>query len=202
MQKVEWKGGALIAPLPPVLVTCGTMEKPNVLTIAWTGILSTTPPKTYISLRPSRFSHDIIKSTGEFVINLSTVPLTRTVDFCGVRSGREFDKFALMGLIPEKASRVACPMISQSPVSLECRVTDIVPLGSHDMFIADIIAVNVDEQYIDKEGKLHLERCSLLAFSHGEYFELGKKVGSLGFSVRKKSKKRYDTNVLPDIKGE
>lgn len=180
----------MIAPLPPVLVTCGTMEKPNVLTIAWTGILSTVPPKTYISVRSERYSYDLIKRSGEFVINLTTVQLVKAADFCGVRSGRDIDKFAVMGLIPEKASKVACPMIKQSPVSLECRVTDIVPMGSHDMFIADIIAVNVDDQFIDKDGKLHLERCALVAFAHGEYFELGKKINSFGFSVRKKAKKR------------
>ena len=188
LQKVLWKGGALIAPLPPVLVTCGSMEKPNVLTIAWTGILSTQPPKTYISVRPSRYSYDLIKGSGEFVINLATVQLAKAVDVCGVRSGREFDKFAIMGLVPEEASKVACPMLKQSPVSLECRITDCVRLGSHDMFIADIIAVDVDSQYIDKDGKLHLDKCALLAFAHGEYFELGKKVGHLGFSVRKKAK--------------
>jgi flavin reductase (DIM6/NTAB) family NADH-FMN oxidoreductase RutF len=190
LHKIIWKGGALIAPLPPVLVTCGTMEKPNVLTIAWTGILNTLPPKTYISVRPSRYSYDLIKSSGEFVINLTTAQLVRSADFCGVRSGRNFDKFAITGLIPEKASEVACPMIKQSPVSLECRVSDILPLGSHDMFIADIIAVHVDDQYIDSDGKLHLERCALAAFAHGEYFELGKKIGNFGFSVRKKSKKK------------
>lgn len=195
MQKVLWKGGALIAPLPPVLVSCGTMEKPNVLTIAWTGILSTQPPKTYISVRPSRYSYDLIKGSGEFVINLTTAKMTKAVDFCGVRSGKKLDKFAAMGLETESASKVSCPMLKQSPVSLECRVTDIVPLGSHDMFIADIIAADVDEQYIDKNGKLHLEQCSLLAFAHGEYFELGKKVGSFGFSVRKKSKNRRGRNT-------
>lgn len=165
LQKVLWKGGALIAPLPPVLVTCGSMEKPNVLTIAWTGILSTQPPKTYISVRPSRYSYDLIKGSGEFVINLATVQLAKAVDFCGVRSGREFDKFAIMGLVPEEASKVACPMLKQSPVSLECRITDCVRLGSHDMFIADIIAVDVDNQYIDKDGKLHLDKCALLMAS-------------------------------------
>jgi flavin reductase (DIM6/NTAB) family NADH-FMN oxidoreductase RutF len=190
LRKILWKGGALVAPLPPTLVTCGTMERPNVLTIAWTGILNTLPPKTYISVRPSRYSYNIIKSSGEFVINLTTSELVRAADFCGVRSGRDVDKFAVTGLVPEKAFYVACPMIKQSPVSLECRVADIVPLGSHDMFIADIIAVNVDEQYIDKDGKLHLERCGLAAYAHGEYFELGKKIGTFGFSVRKKSKKR------------
>lgn len=191
MGKISWKGGTLLAPLPPVLVTCGTLEKPNVLTVAWTGIVSTQPPKTYISVRPSRYSYDLIKSSGEFVINLTTAQLAKSTDFCGVRSGRDFDKFAVTGLIPEKAVKVACPMIQQSPVGLECRVTDIVPLGSHDMFLADIIAVNVDEQYVDQDGKLHLERCALLAFAHGEYFELGKRAGNFGFSVRKKGKKRH-----------
>jgi flavin reductase (DIM6/NTAB) family NADH-FMN oxidoreductase RutF len=189
LQKISWKGGALIAPIPPALVSCGTMEKPNALTIAWTGILNTIPPKTYISVRPTRYSYDLIKSSGEFVINLTTSAIIKAADFCGVRSGRNVDKFALTGLIPEKASIVACPMIKQSPVSLECRVSDIVSLGSHDMFIADIIAVNVDEQFIDKEGKLHLDKCGLAAFAHGEYFELGKKIGTFGFSVRKKNKK-------------
>ncbi|MDR3645843.1 MAG: flavin reductase family protein [Clostridia bacterium] len=188
MQKVLWKGGALLAPLPPVLVTCGTMEKPNVLTIAWSGMLNTLPPKTYISVRPTRYSHGLIKSSGEFVINLTTTRLARAADFCGVRSGRDIDKFAAAGLTAQGGSQVACPLIMQSPVSLECRVTDIVPLGSHDMYMADIVAVDVDDQNIDNDGKLHLERCSLVAFAHGEYFELGKKIGSFGFSVRKKGK--------------
>ena len=188
MSKIIWKGGALIAPLPAVMVTCGTMEKPNVLTIAWTGILNTIPPKTYISVRPSRYSYEMIKQSGEFVINLTTAALIRAADFCGVRSGRENDKFALLGLTPENPTQLACPMLAQSPVSMECRVTQIVPLGSHDMFIADILAVNVDSQYIDKEGKLHLDKCGLAAFAHGEYFELGKKIGTFGFSVRKKHK--------------
>jgi flavin reductase (DIM6/NTAB) family NADH-FMN oxidoreductase RutF len=192
LSKISWKGGALIAPLPPVLVTCGTMEKPNVLTIAWTGILNTLPPKTYVSVRPTRYSYDLIKQSSEFVINLTTSQMVKSVDFCGVRSGREIDKFAATGFTAEKASEVSCPMIEQSPVSLECRVVDIVPLGSHDMFIADIIAVNVDDRYIDKDGKLHLERCGLVAYAHGEYFELGKKIGSFGFSVRKKGKKKHN----------
>jgi flavin reductase (DIM6/NTAB) family NADH-FMN oxidoreductase RutF len=168
------------------------MEKPNVLTIAWTGILNTLPPKTYVSVRPTRYSYDLIKQSGEFVINLTTSQMVKSVDFCGVRSGREIDKFAATGFTAEKSSILACPMIEQSPVSLECRVADIVPLGSHDMFIADIIAVNVDDRYIDKDGKLHLERCGLVAYAHGEYFELGKKIGSFGFSVRKKGKKKHN----------
>ena len=168
------------------MVSCGTAEKPNVLTVAWTGILNTAPPKTYISLRPERYSYGLIRESGEFVINLTTAGLIRAADFCGVRSGRELDKFALMGLTPEKASRLACPMIAESPVSIECRVTQVVPLGTHDMFMADIVAVNVDERYIDRSGRLHLDRCLLAAFAHGEYFELGRKIGSFGFSVRKR----------------
>jgi len=188
LSKISWKGGALIAPLPPVMVSCGTMEKPNIITIAWTGILNTIPPKTYISVRPSRYSYELIKESREFVINLTTTQLIKAADFCGMRSGKEIDKFSHTQLAPEKATIVSCPMIEQSPMSLECRVTQIVPLGSHDMFIADIVAVNVDDQYIDSQGRLHLEKCSLAAFAHGEYFELGKKIGTFGFSVSKKHK--------------
>lgn len=191
MSKVTWKGATLLAPLPPALVTCGTKEKPNVLTVAWTGILSTNPPKTYISIRPTRYSHQLIKDSGEFVINLATAPIIRAVDTCGVRSGRDTDKFALTGLVTEPCTKVACPMIAQSPVSLECKVTQVIEMGSHDMFMADIVAVNVDEKYIDQDGKLHLERSSLAAFSHGEYFALGKKIGSLGFSVRRRRAGRF-----------
>ncbi len=191
MSKITWKGGTLLAPLPPALVTCGTKEKPNVLTVAWTGILATNPPKTYISVRPTRYSRQLIKETGEFVINLTTVPMIRAVDTCGVRSGREVDKFALTGLMPEPCTQVACPQVSQSPVSLECKVTQVIELGSHDMFMADIVAMNVDEQYLDEKGKLHLERSSLAAFSHGAYYALGKKIGSLGFSVRRRRAGRF-----------
>lgn len=152
--------------------------------------MSTQPPKTYISVRPERFSYDMIKRSGEFAVNLTTAQLVKAADFCGVRSGRDFDKFAVTGLVAEQASKVGCPLIRQSPVSLECRVTQIVPMGSHDMFISDIIAVNIDEQFIDKAGKLHLESCALAAYAHGDYFELGKKLGSFGFSVRKKSRKK------------
>lgn len=175
-----------MAPLPPVLVSCGSMEHPNLITVAWTGILSTIPPKTYVSLRPSRYSYELITKSKEFVINLSTAEMIRAVDFCGVRSGRDLDKFALMELTAEPATQVSCPMVAQSPVSLECRVTDILPLGSHEMFIADILAVNVDERYVDGKGKLHLDQCGLAAFAHGEYFQLGKSLGTFGFSVRKK----------------
>lgn len=189
MSKAKWKGGALLAPLPPVMVSCGTMEKPNVITIAWTGIINTSPAKTYISVRPSRHSYEIIKQSGEFVLNLTTTPLIKAADFCGVKSGKDVDKFSQCCLTPEPATEISAPMIQESPLSIECRVTEIVPLGTHDMFLADIVGVNVEERYIDEKGKLHLDQCALAAFAHGEYFELGKKIGTFGFSVRKKKKK-------------
>ena len=188
MAKVKWRGGALLAPVPPVMVSCGDMEKSNIVTVAWTGILNTIPPKTYISLRPSRYSYEIIKEKGEFVINLTSAELIRTADSCGVYTGRKVDKFAKYSLTKTEAFEVAAPLIGECPLSLECRVTDIIPLGSHDMFIADIVAVDVDETLLDKEGKLCLDRAHLAAFAHGEYFELGKKIGKFGFSTAKKKK--------------
>ncbi|MGI5896104.1 MAG: flavin reductase family protein [Oscillospiraceae bacterium] len=186
MEKISWKGGALLAPVPPVLVSCGSMEHPNLLTVGWTGITNTIPPKTYISLRPERYSYGLIKNSGVFVINLTTVDLVRAADFCGVRSGRDFDKFQETGLTALPAPETGCPMLAESPLSLECRVTQTIPLGSHEMFLADIVAVQVDPALIDQAGKLHLERCGLAAYAHGEYFALGKKLGTFGFSVRKK----------------
>jgi Conserved protein/domain typically associated with flavoprotein oxygenases, DIM6/NTAB family len=188
MSKLQWKGGALIAPVPPVMVTCGNEEKANIITIAWTGILNTVPPKTYISVRPSRYSYDIIKESGEFAINLTPSALVKSADFCGIHTGRKVDKFEKCGLTKEKATKISCPTIAECPLNVECKVTEIIPLGSHDMFIADIVAVNVDEKLMDKDGKLHLEKASLAAFAHGEYYELGKKIGSFGFSVAKKKK--------------
>ncbi|MBR2459862.1 MAG: flavin reductase family protein [Clostridia bacterium] len=195
MSKEKWKGGALLAPVPPALVSCGSIEKPNVLTVAWTGILNTHPPKTYISVRPSRHSYGLIKESGEFVINLTTAPLTRAADFCGVRSGRDTDKFAQCSLTPEPSTEVSAPSIAESPVSLECRVTDIIPLGTHDMFMADILAVTVDNSLISADGKLHLEKSGLVAYAHGEYFELGRKLGFFGFSVQKKKKRHTARNT-------
>ena len=189
MAKEKWKGGALLAPVPPAMVSCGTPEKPNVLTIAWTGIINTQPPKTYISVRPSRYSYNIIKESGEFVINLTTRDLVRAADYCGVHSGAHKDKFKVCSLTAEPSHEIGAPSIAESPVSLECRVTDIVPLGTHDMFLADIVSVGIDPEYIDENGKLRLDKCGLVAYAHGDYFELGKKIGSFGFSVKKKHKK-------------
>ncbi|MBO5274871.1 MAG: flavin reductase family protein [Clostridia bacterium] len=186
MSKIKWKGGTILAPVPPALVSCGSMESPNMLTVAWTGIVNSDPPMTYVSIRPSRYSYDIIKESGEFAINLPSSHIIRSIDFCGVRSGRDVNKFEACHLTPEKATTVSCPMVAESPLSLECRVTQIIPLGSHDMFLAEIVAVNVSETLIDDAGKLHLEKAALAAYSHGEYFALGKKIGSFGYSVKKK----------------
>ena len=186
MSKLQWKGGALLAPVPPVLVTCASGDKQNVFTVAWTGTVNTSPPKTYISVRPSRYSYGLIRESGDFVINLTTAALVRATDACGVYTGAKVDKFKKYGLHKEAAGTVSCPLIAESPVSLECRVTDVVPLGSHEMFLADITAVDIDEDLIDADGKLHLERAHLIAYSHGEYFALGQRLGSFGFSVRKK----------------
>lgn len=180
-----WKGSVQTAPVPPVLVTCGTMAKPNILTVAWTGTLCTQPPKTYISLRQERFSYGIISESREFVVNLPTRSLVRAVDYCGVRSGRNEDKLKATGLSVENASAVSAPVLSASPLSLECKVSDIIRLGSHDMFIADIVAVSADERLIDKSGRLCLERSGLIAYAHGQYFALGQCLGAFGFSVKK-----------------
>ena len=188
MAKVKWKGGTLLAPVPPALVSVGDSERDNLITVAWTGIICSDPPKTYISVRPSRYSYDLIKESGEFVVNLTTAELIKKADFCGIYTGAKVDKFAKCGFDKEEASEVSCPVIAQSPLSLECKVTDVIELGSHHMFLADIVAVDVDEELVDAKGKLHLDRAHLAAFAHGEYFELGRKIGYFGFSADKKRK--------------
>ena len=189
MKKVTWKPGTLLAPVPPALISCAHGGKDNLITIAWTGIINSEPAKTYISVRPSRYSYELIKQSGEFCINMPSSHIVRSIDFCGVKSGRELDKFAACKLTRQKATQVSCPMVAESPVSIECKVTDIVPLGTHDMFIADIVAVNIDERYIDEKGKFHPEKCAFAAYAHGQYFALGKKIGSFGYSVKKKKAK-------------
>ena len=190
MAKIQWRGGALLAPVPPAIVTCANGEERNLITIAWTGIVNTIPPKTYISVRPSRHSYHIIKESGVFAINLTTKDLVRAADWCGVHTGKKVDKFERCHLSTEDASEINCPILSDSPLTLECRVSEIIPLGSHDMFLADIVAVDVNEELIDRDGKLHLDRANLAAYAHGDYYELGKKIGSFGFSVAKKKKKQ------------
>lgn len=189
MQKVKFRGGTLLGPLPPVMVSCGDAEKSNILTVAWTGILNTIPPKTYISVRPSRFSYGILKEKGEFVLNLTPAALVRAADFCGTYTGAKVDKFAKCRLTRQFVEEVAAPLIEECPVSLCCRVTDTAPLGSHEMFVADIVAVYADEELLDGKGKLHLEKATLCAYAHGEYFALGKKIGTFGFSAAKKPKR-------------
>ena len=186
MGLLTWKGGTLEAPLPPALVSCGTPEHPNVLTIAWTGIVNTIPPMTYISVRPERYSYDLIKNRGEFVINLPTEELVPAIDFCGVKSGRDVDKFTACGLTAAAASKVGAPLLAESPLNMECRVTQIIPLGSHDLFLAEVVACDVEESLLDEKGKLCLDKAGLIAYSHGEYFALGKQLGTFGYSVRKK----------------
>ena len=190
MAKVCWKPGTMLAPVPPVMVSCGTMEKPNVMTVAWTGIINTEPALTYVSIRPSRHSYEIIKESGEFVINLPTLALIKACDFCGVRSGKYIDKFTEMRLTAEACSQVSCPQIQQSPVSLECKVEEIRPYGTHDMFIARILSVNIDDKYLDEDGKLCFEKMGLVAYAHGFYYTLGRQLGKFGFSVEKEKKKR------------
>ena len=188
--KQSWKPGTMIYPLPAVLVSCGASpEEYNLFTVAWTGTVCTNPPMCYISVRPERHSYEIIKRTGEFVINLTTVELARATDWCGVRSGRDYNKFEQMGIAISQAAVVSAPVVEASPISIECRVKQIMPLGSHDMFLADVVNVLVDEDYIDPEsGKFDLRRANPIAYSHGEYFSLGEFVGHFGWSVRKKPK--------------
>lgn len=187
MAKQTWKGSTLLNPEPPVLVSCGSMEAANLITIGWTGTICTQPSMVSISVRPERYSYQLIKASGEFVINLPTRKLVRAVDWCGVKSGRDYDKFAEMKLTPLPASTVSCPILAESPVNLECQVTQVIPLGSHDLFLAKVTAVDVDEALLDEKGKLCLERADLIVYSHGEYFSLGKQLGTFGYSVRKKA---------------
>lgn len=186
MAKTIWKPGTFIYPIPAVMVSCGNMEKSNIITVAWTGILNTNPAMCYISVRPERYSYNIIKETGEFVINLTTKDLAYATDWCGVKSGRDFDKFKEMKLTKEKCNFVNCPAIKESPVSIECKVKEIKELGSHHMFMAEILSIDADEKYIDEKGAFDISKCNLVAYANGKYFELGKQVGKFGYSVQKK----------------
>lgn len=186
MNKITWKGSVLLGPIPPVLVSCGTPEAPNVFTVAWAGIVNTHPPRVSISVRPSRHSYGLIQQSGEFVINLPITALAQAVDWCGVKSGRDVNKFEAMNLTALPASQVGCPLVGESPVNLECKVFQQIPLGTHDLFLADVVAVNVSENLLDAAGKLHLERAGLLAYAHGQYYSLGEELGTFGWSVRKK----------------
>ena len=184
MAKAVWNGGALLAPVPAVMVTVRDGDRDNIITVAWTGILSTVPPKTYISVRPSRHSYEMLKNSGEFAINLTPSSLVKTADYCGMYTGKKVDKFEKCSLTKENASKINCPLIAECPISLECKITDIVPMGSHDMFIADVVAVDVEEGLIGENGRLHISRAKLSAFAHGEYFEIGRRIGKFGFSAK------------------
>ena len=190
--KVPFNPGTLIYPLPAVMVSCGDApENYNIITIGWTGTVCSDPPMCYISVRHERYSYDIIKRTGEFVINLTTVDLARITDWCGVRSGRDYNKFKEMHLTPQQGQLVKAPLIAESPLNIECRVRDIRPLGSHDMFLADVVAIDAEDRLIDKStGAFQLNHAQPLAYSHGKYYSLGEKLGGFGFSVKKQSNRK------------
>lgn len=190
MAREIWKPGTFIYPLPAVMVTSGDMEKSNIMTIAWTGIINTNPAMCYISVRPERYSYNLIKESGEFIINLTNESLAYATDWCGVRSGSKYDKFKEMHLTKEKAKYVKCPIIKESPVAVECKVKEIKELGSHHMIIADVLSIDADKKYIDENGAFDISKCDLIAYSNGKYYSLGKKIGKFGFSVEKKKNKR------------
>ena len=185
-KKIQWKPGTIEYPLPAVMVSVGDMENSNIITVAWTGVVCSDPAMMYISVRQSRHSYNIIKKTGEFVINLTTENLTFTTDWCGVKSGKDVDKFETMHLTKQKANIVECPMIAESPISIECEVVEEKDLGSHTMFIGKVLCVNVAEEYMDAKGAFDISKCNLMAYANGGYYALGKKLGTFGFSVRKK----------------
>ena len=190
MARKNLKPGALTAPLPPVLVTVGDMEKSNMITIGWTGILATHPPKTYISVRKSRYSYGLLKEKMEFVINLTTENMAAAVDYAGIYTGAKVDKWRGTGLSQCESREVSAPTVTESPLAIECKVTDIVEMGSHDVFYADIVSVSCDESVLDREGRIMLDKARLLAYAHGEYFALGEKLGKFGFSTDKENKEK------------
>ena len=205
MAKITWRPGTMLSPLPPALITSGDMAKPNVMTAAWTGIICSDPVITYVSIRPSRYTHELISQSKEFVINIPTWKEAAAVDTVGVKSGRELDKFALTGLKPIPSTQVNTPQIEQCPISIECKVKEIRSFGTHDMFLAEVVAVNVDEAYVDKDGALDLEKAGLLAYAHGFYYTLGRKIGKFGYSVeepKKASKSEKKTEVKVEVKPE
>jgi len=186
--KQHWKPGTMIYPLPALLVSCGSdPDEYNLITVSWTGTICSEPPMCYISVRKNRHSYEILKKSGEFVLNLTTKELAYATDWCGVRSGEKFNKFEEMGLTPAKAAMVQAPIVRESPVNIECKVKEVISLGTHDMFLAEVVNVQADEKYIDQDsGKLDMEKAGLLVYVHGAYFEMGKKIGKFGWSVEKK----------------
>jgi len=192
MAKEYWKGGNMLSPLPVVMVSCKRKdEKPNIITIAWAGTVCTNPPMVSISIKPSRYSFDIIKESKEFVINIVTKSICKETDYCGVKSGRDLDMFKETGLTPFDSKYVSAPSILESPMNIECRVTQIIPLGSHSMFIAEVLGVTIEDTHLNENNKFELNKLGLVAYSHGEYHTIGEKIGNFGFSVRKKRIKRH-----------
>ena len=191
MAKQFWKAGNMLYPVPAVMVSCNREgEKPNIITVAWAGTVCTNPAMLSISVRPERYSYDIIKETKEFVVNLTTKELTYATDYCGVRSGRDVDKFKEMKLTPQPSQKIKAVGIAESPVNIECKVVEIKELGSHHLFLAEVVGVTVEDSYMDEKGKFHLNDIGLVAYSHGEYFELGEKLGKFGYSVQKKKSEK------------
>lgn len=191
MSKQYWKPGNMLYPVPAVMISCKREgERPNIITVAWAGTINTSPAMVSISIRPERYSYDIIKETKEFVINLVTKDLTFATDYCGVKSGRDVDKFKEMKLTALDSKLVKAPSIEESPVNIECKVKDIIPYGSHHMFTAEVVSVTVDDKYMNEVGKFELNKTGLVAYSHGEYFELGRRLGKFGYSVQKNKRKR------------
>jgi len=187
MEKEFWRPGNMLYPIPAVMISCASDgQLPNIITVAWTGTVCSSPPMVTVSIRKERYSYDIIKTSKEFVINLVTKELLKKADFCGVRSGRSVDKFKEMKLTPMKGNIVAAPLIGESPVNMECIVKDIIPLGSHDLFLAEVVSVAVDKKYMDASGKFNLNQSNLIVYSHGEYYGLGELLGKFGYSVRRK----------------
>lgn len=209
MARQDWKPGNMLYPLPAVMISCKRPnDKPNIITVAWVGTINSNPPMVSVSIKPERYSHDIIEETREFVINLTTEELAKATDYCGVKSGADCDKFEDLHLNPQKSSKVEAPRIREAPVAIECVVTQIERLGSHDMFIAKVVNVSVDEKYMDSKGKFDLNSCGLLAYSHGEYFTLGNKIGKFGYAIRSKKanrklrRKQEASNRDKDKRGE
>ena len=186
MSKMIWKPGTFEYPIPAVMVTSGTMEKSNIMTVAWTGIINSDPAMCYISVRPQRYSYQIISQSKEFAINLTNERLVYATDWCGVKSGKDFDKFKEMHLTKEKAKFIKCPLIKESPACLECKVEKEINLGSHIMIMAKILSIDAEEKFIDNNGAFHISQCNLIGYANGGYYSLGKKLGTFGFSVRKK----------------
>lgn len=189
MSRTIWKSGTFIYPLPAVMVTCGDMDNSNIMTVAWTGIINTNPAMCYISVRPERYSYNLIKQTKEFAINLTNENLAFATDWCGVRSGRDYDKFKEMYLTKEKAKNIKCPIIKESPVAIECKVKEIRELGSHHMFIAEILSIDADDKYIDEKGAFDISKCNLITYANGGYYSLNRKIGKFGYSVQKRKGK-------------